>query len=92
MAFRFPKLFNCHVASEMTSRRLSGGKLGLYDRFALGFHLLICAGCRFVDQQLALIDAVARRAGAVPPTDHPTERDADGLPEDAKERIRKVIR
>lgn len=92
MAFRLPKMFNCYAASEMTSRRQSSGKLNFYDRFMLAAHLLMCSGCRFVERQFALIDAVSRRAGAIMPSDTAAERDADRLPEKAKDKLRKIIR
>ncbi len=92
MAFRLPKVFNCHAASEMTSRQLSGGKLGVYDRFALAFHLLICSGCRFVERQFTLIDAASRHVGMVKPSDNSAGRDNGKLSEETKEKLRKVIR
>jgi len=77
---------------EMSSRRLSGDKLGWYDRLALAFHLLICGGCRFVDRQFALIDRMARRLGAPHVPRYPVSSSSEKLSEEAKDKLREVIR
>lgn len=59
---KLPKVLNCRAAAEMSCRRRDG-QLSRYERFTLTLHLLMCAGCRFMDRQFALLDLAAQRLG-----------------------------
>jgi predicted anti-sigma-YlaC factor YlaD len=75
---------SCKRAAELTSRELDR-PLPAVQRFALGFHRVMCAACRRFRTQLAEVD---RAAGEF-------ARAADGpdaaLPADARERIRRAL-
>lgn len=47
-------MLSCKEASRLISEALDR-KLGLGERFALGFHLALCAGCKRVEAQFRLL-------------------------------------
>lgn len=58
-------MLTCKDATELMSQKMDG-KLPLATRVSLGFHLLICKGCRNFNDQLHFIrKAVKRVAGDV---------------------------
>ena len=59
---KLPKILNCRAAAEMSCRRRDG-QLSHWDRMTLAVHLIICAGCRSMDRQFALLDRAVKRLG-----------------------------
>ena len=53
-------LTTCKEASELLSQS-QDRPLGLAEKFGLGAHLLVCAGCRNFGKQLAFIRAAVKR-------------------------------
>ena len=59
-------MLSCKEASRLMSEALDR-KLALRERFALRFHIVICAGCTRVEKQFAFLRrAVAELPAAVP--------------------------
>ncbi|NNM87640.1 MAG: hypothetical protein HKL95_03885 [Phycisphaerae bacterium] len=58
--FQLPKVLNCKAAAEMSCRRRDG-TLTRGQRTTLAIHLLMCAGCRLMDRQFALLDRAAKQ-------------------------------
>lgn len=71
----------CKKSTELTSRELDADLSGL-QRFALGFHCLLCGNCRRFRSQLGQLDRAAGELLAGEPPD------GEPMPDDAKERVR----
>jgi hypothetical protein len=56
-------MLSCREATRLVSQGLDR-ELALGERIALRVHLAICAGCRNVDRQLALLRRAVRRLPA----------------------------
>jgi len=54
------RLVSCKEAAKAAAEALEHD-LPLYRRFALGFHLLICAGCRRYRRQVVGLNRLVRR-------------------------------
>ncbi len=81
-------MISCHRAAELTSRELDQ-RLPALQELAVGFHRLLCPGCRRYRDQLAEVNRVAGELLAAEGDDQP---DARTLTEDARERIRHALR
>jgi hypothetical protein len=87
--FKLPKVLNCQASAEMSCRRRDGS-LSYYQRLTLATHLIICAGCRHMDRQFALLDTAARRLG-FPGASSGSATDNRLSPE-ARERLKKIVK
>ena len=73
-------MITCKKSAELTSRELDAALSGL-QRFALGFHCLLCGNCRRFRAQLGRLDrAAGELIAGEPPAGEP-------LPDDARGRI-----
>ena len=64
-------MLSCKEASRLTSEALDR-KLGITERLALRFHLMLCSACTRVDKQLKFL----RRAIAEIPGPEPSSEEA----------------
>ena len=86
---KLPKVLNCQAAAEMSCRRRDGS-LSYYQRVTLAIHLIICAGCRLMDKQLAFLEAAAKRLGH---RGFSSKIDGErNLSTEAREKLRNLIR
>lgn len=53
-------MLNCKDATQLMSQKMDG-QLSAMDRIALGFHLLICTGCRNFDAQIQFMRKTFQR-------------------------------
>ena len=80
------KIFvSCKRATELSSKSLETS-LSRRERFALKFHLLICAWCRRYENQIAILRAAIRCKIA-----H-DEKSGPALSPEARERIRSALK
>lgn len=86
---KLPKVLNCQAAAEMSCRRRDGS-LSFYDRVMLAIHLLMCAGCRFMDRQFALLDKAAKKLGSQGFAGKSQRENA--LSPEAREKLKKIIK
>ncbi len=86
---KLPKILNCRAAAEMSCRRRDG-QLSHWDRMTLAVHLIICAGCRLMDRQFALLDKAARQLAFRNAGTKTSENGA--LSPQSRERLKKLIR
>ena len=86
---KLPKVLNCQAAAEMSCRRRDGS-LSYYERVTLAIHLLMCAGCRFMDRQFALLDKAAKKLGAKGFVGKSQRESA--LSSEAREKLKKIIK
>jgi hypothetical protein len=86
---KLPKVLNCQAASEMSCRRRDG-HLTRYERATLALHLLMCAGCRFMDRQFAILDLAARKLGYK--TSIGSDPNSHTLSPEAREKLKQLIR
>ncbi len=78
-------MITCRKAAELSSRELDAG-LSLAARLAVGVHCVVCGKCRTFRGQVAEVNRVLSEyvTDKVPP--------GDGLPADARDRIRVKLR
>jgi len=86
---KLPKVLNCQAAAEMSCRRRDGS-LSYYQRVTLAIHLIICAGCRFMDKQFALLDIAAKKLGSKGFSG--TSQQENTLSPEAREKLKKIIK
>ncbi|MGC8625753.1 MAG: hypothetical protein ACP5VQ_10895 [Phycisphaerae bacterium] len=86
---KLPKVLNCQAAAEMSCRRRDGS-LSYYQRVTLAIHLLMCAGCRYMDKQFALLDRGAKLLASRNPSSKLS--DDDRLSPEAREQLHRLIR
>lgn len=56
-------MLTCKDATQLMSQQMDG-KLSVMNRISLGFHLLICQGCRNFEEQIRFMrKAVTRISG-----------------------------
>ncbi|MGC9259157.1 MAG: hypothetical protein ACP5I8_03625, partial [Phycisphaerae bacterium] len=72
------------------SCRRRDGSLSYYERVTLAIHLLMCAGCRFMDKQFALLDTAAKSMASRSPSYKLS--DDDRLSPEAREQLHRLIR
>ena len=71
------------------SCRRRDGRLTRYERVVLAVHLVLCAGCRFMDRQFAILDLAARKLGYK--TSFDSAPDNQRLSPEAREKLKKLI-
>ncbi len=86
---KLPKVLNCQAAAEMSCRRRDGS-LSYYQRITLAIHLIICAGCRLMDKQFALLDMAAKKLGSKGFSGKSQQENALSL--EAREKLKQLIR
>ncbi len=86
---KLPKVLNCQAAAEMSCRRRDGS-LSYYQRITLAIHLIICAGCRLMDKQFALLDMAAKKLGSKGFSGKSQQEKALSL--EAREKLKQLIR
>jgi hypothetical protein len=79
---------SCRRAAELTSLSQET-PLTWRQRFALGWHLCFCVMCRRFRRQMGLVQQAGRAAGQ---PDRPPDAPGTGLPEEARERIKRALR
>lgn len=52
-------MLNCKQAAQLISQELDR-PLGISERLALGFHLMMCAGCRNFEKQMSFLRRACR--------------------------------
>ena len=52
-------MLTCKDATQLMSQKMDG-KLSATQRLSLGFHLLLCKGCRTFDDQIRFIRKAAK--------------------------------
>lgn len=53
-------MLSCKEATQLMSQKMDG-KLSAMNRLSLGFHLLMCKGCRNFDEQIHFLRKAAKR-------------------------------
>ena len=86
---KLPKVLNCQAAAEMSCRRRDGS-LSYYQRITLAIHLIICAGCRLMDKQFALLDMAAKKLGSKGFSGKSQQEST--LSPEAREKLKQLIR
>jgi hypothetical protein len=86
---KLPKILNCQAAAEMSCRRRDGS-LSHYERVTLAIHLIICAGCRFMDKQFILLDFAAKKLGSKGFSGK--SQPEHTLSPEAREKLKKIIK
>ncbi len=86
---KLPKVLNCQPAAEMSCRRRDG-RLTRWEHITLSLHLVMCAGCRLMEKQLAFIDSAAKRLGIQRSVGHDARAD-DGLSPETRAKLEKLI-
>ena len=72
------------------SCRRRDGSLSYYQRVTLAIHLIICAGCRLMDKQFALLDMAAKKLGSKGFSGKSQQEKALSL--EAREKLKQLIR
>lgn len=72
------------------SCRRRDGQLTRWERITLAVHLLICAGCRVMEKQFAIIDSAARHLGLRDAADR-SDSTNDKLSVEASAKIKNMI-
>ena len=82
-------VLNCQAAAEMSCCRRDG-QLTRWERITLSLHLVMCAGCRLMEKQFAIIDNAAKRLGIERSVGHNARAD-DNLSPEIRAKLKKLI-
>jgi hypothetical protein len=81
-------MLNCKEFSRLVSEELDRS-LSLWDRASMAMHRLVCPPCDMIRKQIDILRKNCRYV----PSDNPDETDKSCvLPDDARMRIKKVLR
>ena len=81
-------MLNCQEYSQLVSEAMDR-PLSLWDRVSMSMHRLICPPCNVIKKQ---IDGLRKACRHTPSENHDESDPACMLPEDARMRIKKVLR
>ncbi|MBU1664949.1 MAG: zf-HC2 domain-containing protein [Gammaproteobacteria bacterium] len=83
-------MLTCKDASHLISENQER-PLGIWERWGLRLHLLMCVSCRRFERQMALMRQALRMLGQRAEADAQDDGNSADFPPEARERIRKAL-